>query len=87
MNIELPSGTKRSLPDSFLTHSPHPTPLEPNGNSNAMPAPQNLVTPQNEITEKKKKTNKKLKSAALTTFLENIDTYLESAKKTLHRSK
>ncbi|KAF0709691.1 DNA replication licensing factor MCM4-like [Aphis craccivora] len=81
MDIDKPTGNKRSLPDSFLTHSPPPSPLEPNGNSNALPTPQNPVTPQNEIIEKKKKKNKKSKSAALTTFLENIDAYLEPAKK------
>lgn len=81
MDIDQTTGNKRSLPDSFLTHSPPPSPLELNGNSNAMPAPQNPVTPQNEIIEKKKKKNKKSKSAALTTFLENIDEYLEPAKK------
>jgi len=81
MDIDHPTGNKRFLPDSFLTHSPPSSPLEPNENSNAMPAPQNAVTPQNEIMEKKKKKNKKSKSTALTTFLENIDAYLESAKK------
>jgi len=80
MDIEHSSGTKRSLPDSFFSHSPPLSPLEPNENLNSMPAPQNLVTPQNEIVEKKKK-NKKSKSASLTKFLENIDTYLEPAKK------
>ncbi|KAL4096620.1 hypothetical protein QTP88_021539 [Uroleucon formosanum] len=81
MDIDQPTGNKRSLPDSFLTHSPPPSPLESYGNSKAMPAPQNPVTLQNEIIEKKKKKNKKSKSAALTTFLENIDAYIEPAKK------
>jgi len=42
MDIIHPSGTKRSSPDLFLTQSPPTSPLEPNENSNAMPAPQNL---------------------------------------------
>ncbi|KAL4148404.1 hypothetical protein QTP88_002657 [Uroleucon formosanum] len=58
MDIDQPTGNKRSLPDSFLTHSPPPSPLEPYGNSKAMHAPQNPVTPPNEIIEKKRKRTK-----------------------------
>ncbi|KAL4098210.1 hypothetical protein QTP88_022857 [Uroleucon formosanum] len=58
MDIDQPTGNRRSLPDSFLTHSPPPSPLGPYGNSKAMPAPQNLVTPKTKSSKKKRKRTK-----------------------------
>ncbi|KAL4090518.1 hypothetical protein QTP88_025336 [Uroleucon formosanum] len=58
MDIDQPTGNKRSLPDSFLTHSPPPSSLEPYGNSKAMPAPQNPVTPKTKSSKKKRKRTK-----------------------------
>ena len=80
MDIEQQFGTKRSLPDSFNTHSAPPSPTELNQVANEIPSPQNLENPQNKITEERKK-NKKTKSASLTKFLKNIDTYLNPAEK------
>lgn len=79
MDIDQPSGTKRSLPDSFNTQSAPPSPTETYQDANEMYAPPNQDPPLNEKTEKTKKKSKRTKSASLTKFLENIDEYLKPA--------
>jgi len=75
MELEQPSGIKRSLPDSFYTLSAPSSPMDIAQETNEMFAPSNCETHQSKTTEKKK--NKKSKSASLKKFLDNIDTYLE----------
>jgi|UniRef100_A0A2S2R4P8 hypothetical protein len=54
MDLEQPSGIKRSLPDSFYTQSAPSSPMDISQETNEMCAPSNFETPQSKTIEKKR---------------------------------